>query len=139
VSTSVTRRGALTGAAVAVVGGLLGFVYGRHSDAAKGTGGADSYGYSSGALIARLADLRPGSGVIAHGVVVTRTGEAVHAFSSRCTHLGCTVNRVSGGKIFCPCHGSVFDATTGRVLESPATAPLPSVPVVVRDGGVYLS
>jgi Rieske Fe-S protein len=61
----------------------------------------------------------------------------VHAFSSTCTHLGCTVNKVTKGKIYCPCHGSVFSAQSGAVEQGPATRPLPAVQVTVRNGMVY--
>ena len=145
--TAVTRRSALTATAVAAVGGVIGFVWGRSSDAAKTTGGAGG-GYGSapsgsagsgGKKLVALDRVPDGGGVITSGVVVVREGSDVHAFSSRCTHLGCTVNSVSKGKIFCPCHGSVFDARTGAVVQSPATSPLPKVPVTVKDGQVWTS
>jgi thiosulfate dehydrogenase [quinone] large subunit len=49
---------------------------------------------------------------------------------------GCEVNQVSDGKIKCPCHFSVFDASTGAVVSGPAPAPLPKVAVTVSDGQV---
>jgi len=142
--TAVTRRSALTATAVAAVGGVIGFVWGRSSDAAKTTGAAGG-GYGAapsgggGKKLVALDRVPDGGGVITSGVVVVRAGSDVHAFSSRCTHLGCTVNSVSKGKIFCPCHGSVFDARTGAVVQSPATSPLPKVSVTVKDGQVWTS
>jgi Rieske Fe-S protein len=142
----VTRRSALTAAAAAAVGVVIGVVYGRNSDAAEKPRGAGGGGYGYGGndnggspeLITELAAVPEGGGVIKSGVVVTReSGNTVHVFSSVCTHLGCDVNKVSDGKIFCPCHGSVFDAKTGQVLQGPASSPLPSVPFTVKDGGVY--
>jgi Rieske Fe-S protein len=138
----VTRRSALTASAAVVVGAVAGLLYGRHSHAAKA--GSVGLRYPSSpngrTLIARLAAIPVGGGVIRSGVVVTRpAGDEVHAFSSSCTHLGCTVNSVSHGKIFCPCHGSVFDAATGGVLQGPASAPLPRAHVSIVNGGVYLS
>lgn len=38
---------------------------------------------------------------------------------SICTHAGCTVEKLSGGSMQCPCHGSEFDAR-GRVIGGPA-------------------
>jgi len=68
-------------------------------------------------------------------VVVSRTAEDQYtAFSAVCTHRGCVVDSVENGKISCPCHGSVFDARTGKVLQGPAVAPLPSVPVRTKGG-----
>jgi Rieske Fe-S protein len=137
---AITRRSTLVAAATVVVGGVIGFVYGRNSDAAK-VGGRPYYDQSpvhpSRMRIAQLSAVREGSGVIASGVVVARVGGAVHAFSSTCTHFGCTVNRVAAGKIFCPCHGSVFSAQTGAVEQGPATQPLPSVRVTIEGGVIY--
>ncbi|MEV6674144.1 Rieske (2Fe-2S) protein [Streptomyces sp. NPDC051162] len=56
------------------------------------------------------------------------------AFSAVCTHAGCVVDKIEDGKISCPCHGSKFDPATGKVLQGPAGAPLPTVPVKLADG-----
>jgi len=60
------------------------------------------------------------------------------AFSVHCTHLGCPVNWVDGGKIFlCPCHGGVFDAE-GNPVGGPPTYPLQRHHVRVRNGHVEI-
>ena len=62
------------------------------------------------------------------------------AFSKICTHAGCTVNFSPGQDIFaCPCHGSVFDAKTGAVLQGPAVTPLPKFTLRERQGKLYIS
>jgi ubiquinol-cytochrome c reductase iron-sulfur subunit len=43
-----------------------------------------------------------------------------------CTHLGCVPNKSDGGW-FCPCHGSVYDAS-GRIVKGPAPENLPIPP-----------
>jgi thiosulfate dehydrogenase (quinone) large subunit len=58
------------------------------------------------------------------------------AFSAICTHQGCTV-AFEGATFNCPCHGSIFSASTGQVEGGPAPSPLPSIPVTVQDGQVY--
>ena len=61
------------------------------------------------------------------GVIVARTvnGDYV-AVSFRCTHQGSTVQYVSSGnRFFCLSHGSNF-ATSGAVINGPATKPLAS-------------
>jgi Rieske Fe-S protein len=146
-SATVTRRSALTAAAAAAVGVGIGIVYGRNSDAAErppkpsGYGYGDDNGGNSGPqVLAKLSDVPEGGGVITSGVVITRTsGDDVHAYSSRCTHQGCEVNKVSSGKIYCPCHGSTFDANTGAVIQGPASSPLPPVQVTVKNGDVVTS
>ena len=41
------------------------------------------------------------------------------AFSSVCTHQGCDVDKIEGGTIDCPCHGSKFKIADGSVAERP--------------------
>jgi Rieske Fe-S protein len=144
----LSRRSALRGSFVVVVGGIGGYLIARNSAAARakaGTTAANAYGPSTkqgGALLAALNTVPVGGGLILDdpAVVLTRAqGDEVHAFSAVCTHQGCTVNKVAGGTIDCPCHGSKFDAATGAVVSGPATSKLPSVAVTVRDGGVYTS
>ncbi|KDN85141.1 Rieske 2Fe-2S domain-containing protein [Kitasatospora cheerisanensis] len=55
------------------------------------------------------------------------------ALSSVCTHSGCAVNPPKDGQLYCPCHGSKFDAATGAVLNGPAVKPLPRY-TVTKNG-----
>lgn len=55
------------------------------------------------------------------------------AFSGLCTHAQCPVQfDPDTEELDCPCHGSRFDARTGRVIVGPATSPLPAVRVTRR-------
>jgi cytochrome b6-f complex iron-sulfur subunit len=55
--------------------------------------------------------------------------KAVLAVNPTCTHQGCLVNWKGDQKSFtCPCHNSVF-AVDGKVLQGPATKPLPTYAV----------
>jgi nitrite reductase/ring-hydroxylating ferredoxin subunit len=56
------------------------------------------------------------------------------AFSAQCTHAGCVLDKIVEGEGNCPCHGSRFDVTTGKVLRGPASDPLPAVPVKEENG-----
>ncbi|MBF9071216.1 Rieske (2Fe-2S) protein [Streptacidiphilus fuscans] len=67
-------------------------------------------------------------------VVTQPTAGTYKAFSAVCTHAGCLVDGVSNGVISCPCHGSEFKTTDGSVVQGPASAPLPSIPLAVTNG-----
>lgn len=70
------------------------------------------------------------------GVAVVRTGEEeVRAFSSSCTHQGCTV-RAEEADLYCPCHGSRFELADGAVIDGPAEEPLPEFSVEIQQGNV---
>ena len=69
-------------------------------------------------------------------IAVARSNGTLYAFSDICTHRGCNLangGEVEGSTIECECHGSVFDMTTGAVVEGPAEEPEPTFPV--RDEG----
>ncbi len=69
--------------------------------------------------------------------ILVRDGQgALAAHSAVCTHAGCTV-QYSGGQLVCPCHGSIFNAATGAVLQGPAVTPLPARRVIERGGELY--
>jgi Rieske Fe-S protein len=144
----LSRRTALRGSFVTVLGGVAGYLVARNSAAARakaGTTAANAYGAATGQggrLLTSVDRVPRGGGVIlTHpAIVLTRTpADEVHAFSAVCTHQGCTVDKVVDGTIDCPCHGSRFDANTGAVVSGPASRPLPSIPVVVRAGSIYTS
>ncbi|WP_343199454.1 FAD-dependent oxidoreductase [Stenotrophomonas sp. MYb238] len=92
-----------------------------------------------------LAGLARGSGRVVrcgvHQVAVYRSGDGMlHAHNARCTHMGCVVRWSSEEKSWdCPCHGSRFKATSGAILNGPASEPLAPFDLpqqeVVRDAG----
>jgi Rieske Fe-S protein len=56
-----------------------------------------------------------------------------------CTHQGCTVGDVQNNQIHCPCHGSVFSAADGSVVNGPATAPLGAMTAKVNGSNVEVT
>ena len=51
-------------------------------------------------------------------VSAVRFGGTVVVLSTVCTHKGCIVD-VDRGRLACPCHGAVFNATDGIAIRTP--------------------
>lgn len=73
-------------------------------------------------------------------VFVVRNGEELFAVGDRCTHQGAPLHRGPvkfGGSlrtVRCPLHGSMFSLADGKVMQGPATEPLPSYETRVVEG-----
>jgi len=73
------------------------------------------------------------------GWLVHPSGGTFTAFSATCTHAGCPVQfDQNAAQFVCPCHGGVFDARTGQVLQGPPPSPLPEIAVHVVNGEVRI-
>jgi Rieske Fe-S protein len=96
---------------------------------------------TAGSTIAKLSDINVGEAVSVTGtggsqlIVARPTSTTVAAFSAVCTHQGCTV-APAGKRLDCPCHGSLFDATTGEVLRGPASRALDKVNVALSGNNI---
>ena len=74
-------------------------------------------------------------------VAVRLSDRQVVAYDAACTHAGCTVGfDPTSSLLVCPCHGAAFDPDhSAAVMNGPATAPLPALPITVGpDGGLYV-
>ena len=60
-------------------------------------------------------------------VVINLGGNVYKAFTSVCTHEGCTVSGYSNKRLVCPCHGSEFDQN-GQPVAGPAPSALRPFP-----------
>ena len=70
--------------------------------------------------------------------IVGHDAGGLFAFSTSCTHQGCTIGPPSStGATTCPCHGARFDGN-GAVVQGPARSPLPHFALTVCDGKVYV-
>lgn len=88
-----------------------------------------------GGDVAALADVPVGGSIDATidgepALVSQPTAGQVVAFSAICTHQQCVV-AAAGDEFHCPCHGSMFDAATGDVIQGPALEPLTPIAVAV--------
>lgn len=133
----LSGAGALALAACASSGG---------TNAAPPAGDADTTttattGKSSGSNgIAALDSIKVGSSVGAqlngNPVLVSRpSADTAVCFSAICTHAGCVVD-AAGDQFHCPCHGSVYNAMTGAVIQGPAPKPLPKIRVRIQKGEI---
>ena len=119
--------------------GVVGSAAYRSSDVGKEV--------ARGQVIAKEADLAPGSALAFTDAATGKPGVLVHlksgefvAYSAECTHQGCTLSyRAKGeGYLACPCHGSVFDPVGGGgVISGPADEPLPRLRIEVRDERIF--
>jgi Rieske Fe-S protein len=108
------------------------------SKGANTTGETGGGGDAGGAVVlAASADVPEGGGVIKGDYVITQPAAGTFkAFSKVCTHQGCDVNKIDGGVISCPCHGSEFSIEDGSVKGGPAPKPLPETKVKVSGKNV---
>jgi len=138
--TNVTRRTAiaLTGAAATSLGLAACSAPGASSPSNSGSG-IEATKEPSGKLAIESSKVPVGGSVIvttntesdpAVAVAQPKAGQFV-AHTAVCTHQGCIV-AAAGGQLDCPCHGSKFDAFTGKVVNGPARLPLDAVPVTVN-------
>ena len=71
-------------------------------------------------------------------VAIANVAGTFYAFGDTCTHLDCSLSEgdLQETTVTCSCHGSMFDVTSGAVLQGPAKKPQPSYMVEVRDGAL---
>jgi thiosulfate dehydrogenase (quinone) large subunit len=97
--------------------------------------GAVAIGPSSGIPTGQAATYTdPGDGQ--PDIIIRDSSGKLRSFSAVCTHAGCTVGYESG-QIVCPCHGGVYDASTGAVVSGPPPAPLMEHKVLESGGRIY--
>ena len=136
----VLRSGAGVGA-IAVTGAALAACGSGASSAPEApvaTGGAA--GSEVGGIPTADVPVGRGAVVAAARVVVTQPSEGTFkAFDVTCPHQGCAVSLVTEQGIICPCHGSVFDPTTGERRSGPAQGGLTPRTVTVSGDELTVS
>jgi len=102
-----------------------------------GNGGSDN-----GSVSVPSSSVPVGGGYVDKNnlVVVTQPQAGVYkAFTAVCPHQGCTVANVSNNQIQCPCHGSIFSAKDGTVINGPATTALSPMTATVSGANVTVT
>lgn len=130
---TASRRSLLQGAAVAGVAVPVLAACGS-TESTPVADPVDSTQAPGGGLEVAAADVPVGSGVIlsSEQVVVTQPEAGTYkAFSAVCPHEKCLVSKIERDAITCTCHGSIFSAADGSVLNGPANSPLPERTVTV--------
>ncbi|SDD66419.1 non-heme iron oxygenase ferredoxin subunit [Glycomyces harbinensis] len=78
-----------------------------------------------------------------HGtsIVLVRRADEVFALHDECSHAAVALSEgdIEDCSIECWLHGSSFDLRTGKPSGPPATVAVPTYPVELREGDVYLS
>ena len=73
-------------------------------------------------------------------VAIARDGDEFFALQDLCSHASVSLSEgeVDDCTVECWLHGSRFDLRTGKPTGLPATEPVATFPVEVRDDGVYV-
>jgi 3-phenylpropionate/trans-cinnamate dioxygenase ferredoxin component len=70
-----------------------------------------------------------------YDVAIARNGDEVFALENTCSHaeVALSEGEVADCQIECWLHGSMFDLRTGKPTNLPATEPVATFPVEIRD------
>jgi 3-phenylpropionate/trans-cinnamate dioxygenase ferredoxin subunit len=70
--------------------------------------------------------------------VICRFRDEYFAVENLCSHALARFNegKLRGHRIMCPLHGATFDIRTGACTGAPATRPIRSFPLRIRDGQI---
>ncbi|MCW4054140.1 MAG: Rieske (2Fe-2S) protein [Candidatus Bathyarchaeota archaeon] len=68
-------------------------------------------------------------------VLLANIAGEYYAIGNKCTHRGCKLSSgvFEGDTVKCPCHKSVFNVKTGKVLHGPASKPATRYAVKMED------
>ena len=131
-----TERREFLAQALTLVSGCMcaGWVAGCETDVLKSSNVAVRFDVSNAPALSQIGGSVKQTFDGQHGgapvVIIRQSEEDFLVLSSICTHQQCEVNLPGDGdpQIWCECHDSIFDRTSGAVLEGPAPAPLPRLP-----------
>ncbi|MEI8046286.1 MAG: Rieske (2Fe-2S) protein [Bacteroidota bacterium] len=79
--------------------------------------------------VSRINAAKLGTGIFLFDkYILVKSAASLKVFSNKCTHAGCRINQEIDGQLVCPCHGSRYDSSIGKVLQGPAGLPLSTIP-----------
>ena len=75
-----------------------------------------------------------------YDIAVARCGDEAFAIEDQCSHAAVALSEgeVADCQVECWLHGSMFDLRTGKPTNLPATEPVATFPVEIRDGDVWI-
>jgi 3-phenylpropionate/trans-cinnamate dioxygenase ferredoxin subunit len=94
--------------------------------------------------VAKTGDLAPGQmtfvAIDRERIVLANVDGAFYALRDVCGHRNAPLSRgrLDGHLIECPLHFATFDVRTGKLVDGPVSADIPSYEVRVAGGCVYL-
>lgn len=68
-------------------------------------------------------------------IILIKSEDKIHLLSSKCSHLGCRIDKVENSELVCPCHGSRYDLN-GKPMKGPAAKALEEIkfePEIKKD------
>lgn len=95
--------------------------------------------------VARVDDVGPGEllrvEVAGRLLCLANVDGAIYAVDDDCTHISGPLDQgdLEGPVLTCPLHLARFDVRSGKVLRGPARDDLPTYPVAVHDGDIYVA
>ena len=74
-------------------------------------------------------------------VVIARFKDGIYAVENLCSHAFARFDsgRLRGNRLMCPLHGACFNITDGSSFGPPASRPIRSFPVEIREGRVFVA
>jgi 3-phenylpropionate/trans-cinnamate dioxygenase ferredoxin subunit len=73
-------------------------------------------------------------------VILIKSQGALHALTSNCPHMGCTLGGavLEENTVQCPCHDWRFDVTTGRFVDAPEIG-LATYQLKTENGDIFIN
>ncbi len=85
----------------------------------------------------RLKNNLPQGFSISDEVILHKSEKQLNIYSSKCTHLGCKINRVDGEELVCPCHGSRYNSL-GEPIKGPSLKALKKLDYSIENNEIVI-